>query len=95
MKAADLDYSGQYGFAPTDSYLKVNHMVVPKAQGLKCNDCHGKEGRIDWNALAYPWRSAADEKMGARNRLKQGSAILIEGIAVLTARVLNQQGGEP
>jgi hypothetical protein len=53
MKAADLDYSGKYGFAPTDRYLKVNHMVVPKARALKCNDCHSKEGRIDWKLLGY------------------------------------------
>ena len=33
MKAAGLTYSGQYGFAPTDMYWKVNHMVVPKAAG--------------------------------------------------------------
>lgn len=53
MKEAGLTYGGQYGFAPTDMYWKVNHMVVPKAQALKCNDCHGKDGRIDWKGLGY------------------------------------------
>ena len=53
MKAAGLEYSGQYGFAPTDMYWKVNHMVVPKAQALKCNDCHSTNGRLDWKALGY------------------------------------------
>ncbi len=60
MKAAGLDYSGQYGFAPTDMYWKVNHMVVPKAEALKCNDCHGKDGRLDWKALGY----AGDPRSG-------------------------------
>lgn len=53
MKAVGLSYSGQYGFAPTDMYWKVNHMVVPKAHALKCNDCHAKEGRLDWKVLGY------------------------------------------
>ncbi len=60
MKAAGLDYSGQYGFAPTDMYWKVNHMVVPKTEALKCNDCHGKDGRLDWKALGY----AGDPRSG-------------------------------
>jgi len=62
MKAAGLDYSGQYGFAPTDMYWKVNHMVVPKAQALKCNDCHGKDGRMDWKTLGY----AGDPRAGKK-----------------------------
>jgi hypothetical protein len=27
--------------------------VAPKAEALKCNDCHGKDGRMDWKALGY------------------------------------------
>ncbi len=53
MRTAGLDYSGQYGFAPTDMYWKVNHMVSPKADALKCNECHGRDGRLDWQALGY------------------------------------------
>jgi hypothetical protein len=34
-------------------YWKVNHMVVPKAQALKCDDCHEANGRLDWKALGY------------------------------------------
>ncbi len=62
MKAAGLEYSGQYGFAPTDMYWKVNHMVAPKAEALKCNDCHGKNGRMDWKALGY----AGDPRSGKK-----------------------------
>ena len=53
MKAAGLQYSGKYGWVETDMYWKVNHMVVPKEQALKCNDCHGAGGRMDWKALGY------------------------------------------
>lgn len=54
MKAAGLAYSGKMGFVDTRMYWKVNHMVVPKGQALKCNDCHGPKGRMDWQALGYP-----------------------------------------
>ena len=62
MKAAGLEYSGKYGFAPTDMYWKGNHMVAPKQQALKCNDCHGKGGRLDWVALGY----SGDPRSGGR-----------------------------
>jgi hypothetical protein len=53
MKLAGLSYSGQFGWVETDMYWKVNHMVVPKAQALKCSDCHQAKGRLDWKALGY------------------------------------------
>ena len=53
MKAANLNYSGDFGWVETDMYWKVNHMVVPKEKALACNDCHGARGRLDWNALGY------------------------------------------
>ena len=28
-------------------------MVVPKEEALQCNDCHGENGRMDWEALGY------------------------------------------
>ena len=51
---AGLDYSGQYGFAETWMYWPTTHMVQPKENALQCNDCHGENGRIDWEALGYP-----------------------------------------
>ncbi len=55
MELVGLDFSGEVGFAPTELYLRVNHMVVPEDQALKCKACHPKEGvgRMDWNALGY------------------------------------------
>ncbi|MGE0157523.1 MAG: cytochrome C, partial [Geobacter sp.] len=45
--------SGKYGFVETSMVWSVNHMVVPKDKALKCNDCHGEKGRLDWKALGY------------------------------------------
>ena len=48
-----LEYSGQFGFAPTEMYWTQTHMVQPKEDALQCNDCHGENGRMDWLALGY------------------------------------------
>ncbi|HET9700151.1 MAG TPA: tetrathionate reductase family octaheme c-type cytochrome [Burkholderiales bacterium] len=53
MTAAGLNYGGQFGWAESDMYWKVNHMVVPKNQALGCSDCHGAGKRMDWKALGY------------------------------------------
>jgi hypothetical protein len=53
MMAAGLPYVGPVGWVETDMVWKVNHMVVPKANALKCLDCHGQNGRLDWKALGY------------------------------------------
>jgi octaheme c-type cytochrome (tetrathionate reductase family) len=52
-KTANLDFSGEYGFAATTMYWPLSHMVVPKDRALGCADCHGEHGRLDWNALGY------------------------------------------
>ena len=74
MKAAGQDYSGEYGFAPTDMHWKVDHMVSPKSDALKCNDCHGKDGRMDWKALAYAGdpRSAKKYALATSNAKRAG-----------------------
>jgi octaheme c-type cytochrome (tetrathionate reductase family) len=51
---ANLDYSGQFGFAETWMYWPTTHMVQPKESALGCDDCHGEDGRMDWEALGYP-----------------------------------------
>ena len=53
METSGLPYSGEYGFAPTEMYWRLDHMVSPKEDALKCLDCHGDEGRMDWKALGY------------------------------------------
>ncbi len=51
--ASGMDYSGEYGFAPTEMYWRINHMVSTKQEALGCLDCHGDNGRLDWQALDY------------------------------------------
>ena len=55
MKSAEIEYSGEYGFAETESWWKINHMVAPSENALKCVACHDKneQGRLDWTALGY------------------------------------------
>ncbi|MCG9755357.1 tetrathionate reductase family octaheme c-type cytochrome [Shewanella insulae] len=48
-----IKYSGEHGFAETEMWWRINHMVSPKDQALKCNDCHNKGKRLDWQALGY------------------------------------------
>lgn len=53
MKSAGLDYSGEYGFAATEMYWRLNHMVAPAKGALQCTDCHAENGRLDWQGLGY------------------------------------------
>ena len=55
MAAAGLEYSGEFGFAETMAWRKLNHMVPPKELALTCVACHPKEGegRLDWVELGY------------------------------------------
>ncbi len=48
-----IPYSGHYDFIRTEMYWPINHMVQPKEKALRCMDCHGKHGRMDWQALGY------------------------------------------
>ncbi|MBN2885868.1 MAG: tetrathionate reductase family octaheme c-type cytochrome, partial [Chromatiaceae bacterium] len=47
MKAAGLEYSGNYGFVDTHMYWPITHMVAPADQALGCQDCHAENGRLD------------------------------------------------
>ena len=53
MKAAGQPYSGKFGWIETSMVWPVHHMVSPKAKALKCADCHGEKGRLDWKGLGY------------------------------------------
>jgi hypothetical protein len=52
-KASNVAYSGKVGFARTEMYWPLAHMVAPKEKALGCTDCHGARGRLDWKALGY------------------------------------------
>jgi len=68
-KYSGLKYSGKYGFAPTETWWPTNHMVSPASKALKCKDCHGRKGRLDWQALGYkeePLRAKKRERLARR-----------------------------
>jgi octaheme c-type cytochrome (tetrathionate reductase family) len=52
-EASKIPYSGKYGFAPTEMYWPLSHMVSTKEKALACTDCHGEKPRMDWKALGY------------------------------------------
>ena len=51
---AGIAYSGEYGFAETEMYWPLTHMVAPKTEALQCKACHSPDGRMDWEALGFP-----------------------------------------
>jgi len=52
-EVSGLPYSGLYDFAETEMYLPLSHMVNTSDQSLQCRDCHGENGRFDWQSLGY------------------------------------------
>lgn len=54
MAYAGAPYSGEYGFVETEMYWPITHMVAPKGDAVKCQECHTSEGgRLDFAALGY------------------------------------------
>ena len=52
-KVTGQPYSGEYGFAKTEMYWPLSHMVQTKDRALTCRDCHGEGGRMNWQALGF------------------------------------------
>ncbi|OGO11075.1 MAG: hypothetical protein A2Y93_04215 [Chloroflexi bacterium RBG_13_68_17] len=52
-QATGIPYSGVYDWTETEMYWPLSHMVVPAEHALQCQDCHGDNGRMDWQALGY------------------------------------------
>jgi len=46
MKAAGVEYSGEYGFVDTHMYWPITHMVAPAEDALDCAECHATDGRM-------------------------------------------------
>ncbi|MCA9932341.1 MAG: tetrathionate reductase family octaheme c-type cytochrome [Ardenticatenaceae bacterium] len=53
METVGLPYSGEYGFTQTEMYWPLTHLVQPKEHALQCSDCHGENGRMNWESLGY------------------------------------------
>lgn len=52
-ETSHLVYSGHHGFAETEMYWPITHMVTPKDKALGCTECHGESGRMNFTALGY------------------------------------------
>lgn len=46
MQENGIPYSGHLGFIDTYSWWPITHMVTPKSEALKCNQCHARKGRL-------------------------------------------------
>ncbi|MBM9537449.1 hypothetical protein [Desulfobulbus alkaliphilus] len=75
MNNLRLPFSGSLGFTTTASFRRLNHGVAPTAQALGCMDCHGKSGRLPWDALGYtndPWiEGLAPDRSVERSRIQE------------------------
>ena len=74
MKSSGLAYSGEYGFAPTEMYWRINHMVTPAAKALGCLDCHGDKGCLAWQKLGYKADPMREKRAGAENKQEKISS---------------------
>jgi len=45
--ATGMPYSGRHDFVRTEMLWPITHMVAPKAQTVKCGECHRSGGRMD------------------------------------------------
>ena len=71
MQESGLAFSGEYGFAPTEMYWRINIMVAPAEKALGCLDCHGDNGRLDWQILGYKGDPMTEKlSSGKTNRQK-------------------------
>jgi hypothetical protein len=43
----------EYEWVSVKRYMGIFHAVEPADNALRCLDCHGSEGRLDWAALGY------------------------------------------
>jgi hypothetical protein len=55
-EASGVPYSGERTWIATEMWWPQEHMVAPKADALRCIDCHGEGGRMDWAlGTRAPW----------------------------------------
>ena len=47
MKASGAPFSGKVDFINTEMSWPITHMVAPKGDAVRCNECHARGGRLD------------------------------------------------
>jgi len=45
-KATGQPYSGKHGFVETEMSWPLSHMIAPKDEAVRCEDCHSRESRL-------------------------------------------------
>jgi len=53
MKYVGREFSGEVGFIETEMSWPITHMVAPKEDALRCDQCHREEGRLKGIAGVY------------------------------------------
>ncbi|MBI5007339.1 MAG: tetrathionate reductase family octaheme c-type cytochrome [Nitrosomonadales bacterium] len=90
MKAGGLPYSGEYGFVETEQTWPITHMVAPKDDALRCEQCHSKNGRLkDIQGVYLPSRDGNKvlDTLGWTLALLTLIGVLVHGgIRILTAK---------
>jgi octaheme c-type cytochrome (tetrathionate reductase family) len=85
MKRMNLDYSGHYGFAETEMYWPINHMVSPKTNTVQCSECHTRENSrlASLHDFYMPGRdySLPVERFGAALILLTLAGVVVHGSA--------------
>jgi hypothetical protein len=46
-------HDAEFDWVDTVRYMSISHEVRPAEDALRCLDCHGPDGRLDWAALGY------------------------------------------
>lgn len=46
MAYVELPFSGEYGFVETEYFMPTTHMVAPKEQVVRCEQCHSRDSRL-------------------------------------------------
>jgi len=53
-------HDAQFSWIDTVRYMGISHGVRPAEYALRCLDCHGPDGRLDWSGLGYDLDPLAD-----------------------------------
>ena len=74
MESIVLPFSGQYSFASTARYQRINHGIAPVNKALGCVDCHGANSRMPWKELGYDEDPLLKKQSQADQEKKPGSS---------------------
>ena len=82
MKAANLPYSGHYGFVRTEMAWPIAHMVAPKEKTLACAQCHADQGRLQQVDGVYMPGRARDHQAWIERIGLLAAALALAGVIV-------------